>query len=238
MEEDRGLKDCIEEHVYDFATLPTGVYAITVSVFTPEAERQLGSSSEQFVISFSSGDEIQVDLFSPDNGASVPSTFPTFSWNTNAPLVTLLVFEMLPHHTTPQDAIEDPSALYLEQSLSDAFFTFTYPPSALRPLQAGNTYVWYIRAEIGSLTETIIKRSPIWQFTVETFDAGAGLDSGGQAGVLDLLDEFAGEYPELNFLGLTFESILLDEVPITAEEMRRLITRLKRDGIPLDVRQY
>ena len=235
-DEDQVLKNCIEDHVYNFSTLPAGTYTLSATVVRSVTEDPIGTGTESFVITFGTAQEIQIDLFSPYNGASVLSPFPTFSWNTNADRATLFVYAKLPHHDSVLDAIEDPSALSFEQPL-EGLFTFTYPPDAGRPLEENGTFVWFLETELTTLNETIRQKSPVWKFTVATSNPDNTLEVRDNDLLQRILGDLAAEYPGLDFLGLTFEQILLDGMPITATELRTLISRLRRDGVPIDVRR-
>ncbi|MEE9167732.1 MAG: hypothetical protein V3U24_09795 [Candidatus Neomarinimicrobiota bacterium] len=168
--------------------LPEGVYAFRLSVFSEDGG--LLATVEQ-ILNVTPSRTLQ--LTSPGGGFEelaeneIYTTYPVFQWESemfsaphirNCPecgfflRVAEFVFE---EHATVEDAIEDVTALPLDQAMgwqlvseaSGNQLSFMYPTAGVVDLMAGSIYVWQIQKRI-STTEGIERiNSPIYAFMIK-----------------------------------------------------------------------
>jgi hypothetical protein len=143
--ENESAKKKLEDHAKRFPTAPVGTYRFTVRALSGVTGAELGKDEKTITVSNASASEVQVTLIDPLPGAVLASLFPTFSWTSEKPEVTLYVYEKRPVHRSPEEAIT--GIPYLKQTLQGAQ-TFTYPADAARRLENGKGYYWFVETSV------------------------------------------------------------------------------------------
>jgi hypothetical protein len=174
---------------------------------------------------------VQVTLIDPLPGAVLASLFPTFSWTSEKPEVTLFVYEKRPIHRSPEEAIT--GIPYLKQELSGGQ-TFTYPPDAPRRLENGRSYYWFVETSVTTNRGVEKRQSEIRLFRVRLDNTlGQTVEQlfnsmGGQG---------AGTIGTLMQMGwLPSGSVTLDGRTLTRDELIALFNKLINDRTPITIR--
>lgn len=209
-----------------FSTAPVGVYELIIEAYeAPAPGRLLGRTARRINVRNSSAGEVQVTLIDPQQGASVPTILPTFSWTSPNQNVTLAVYEMLDIHRAPEDAITGNPHLRLDLT---GLSTFTYPASASRRIEMNKRYAWYVETEVVSNIRTERRRSEIRMFrTLVDNPVGRAVEQlmsnlGGGA---------AGTYSTLQSMNWVPNRVTLNGRPLTMEELMQLITTVTEQDI-------
>jgi hypothetical protein len=222
--EDSDLSNQIKDHVENFPTLPVGNLYIRLRAFNA-ADNQPLSDPVQHIVSIrnSSEAEVVVSLVSPEHQANVPTTFPTFSWTSQKPQVTLYVYEMLPIHRSPEEAVT--GFPYLKREITGVS-TFTYPPDADRRLELNKTYLWFVETKVLTTRGDLTRRSE-----VRTFRVRPETGSNALARLLSTLPgDVAGQLARLIQDGWVPSSVTLDGRPLNQGELTALFQRLAREN--------
>ena len=154
---------------------PPGTYILTLRLFDSN-RRELGLKSpaeKRIEIIASSAQEVNLNLISPANGEQISSSNPTFQFDAQKE-GKVYVYE----HSNPGQSSEDAvragglKCLELAYNLKGTNqVNYLYPGNALRPLQLGKKYSWFIEASLatgGGQSET--RTSTVYSFTVSSND--------------------------------------------------------------------
>lgn len=240
-QEDDLLQECLEDELTTLPYFPVGTYRFGIQLFDARTRTLLGRTSETLVVNFTSKEELQIELTDPPDHASVDTEFPTLTWFAGIPEATLYVYELLPHHSSPQEAIESAEA-HLEAEVS-GMFSYSISLEAPRRLEPGRTYLWYVEGEIESLGGPLTKRSPIWRFTVAD-DASAApppvlsqtLGPNEVRAFDRILALLAQTNPAVTLEPFLLEMIVRGETPISIGELEQILRELRRRGVQYTVR--
>ncbi len=227
--DDSRLRQKLEDYVKRFPTAPVGKYFFEIEVYDAVLRSQrLGAVRKVINVRNSSESEVVITLVSPEQGASVPTPFPTFSWSSEKTEVTLYVFEKLRIHRSADEAVS--GIPYLKQRLSGVS-TFTYPADALRRLEVGKRYYWYVETSVLTTRGTLSRRSEIRLFRVQPQVGGSQL-----ARFLSTLPgDAAARFAELIQEGWTPTSLSLDGKPAEQGELIALFQKFIREEIEVNV---
>ncbi|MBF8294337.1 MAG: hypothetical protein HW389_882 [Bacteroidetes bacterium] len=159
---------------------PPGTYSLKLEVFYKDPKDPTGRiftsgaiALKQIDIIASSVQEINLNLISPANGEQLSSSNPTFQFDAQKE-GKIYVYEHSNSGQSSQDAVRPGGLKCLEFAYN---FTGTnqvnylYPGNALRPLQLGKKYSWFIEASVatgGGQSET--RTSTVYSFTVSSND--------------------------------------------------------------------
>jgi hypothetical protein len=220
------LEDAISNS--GITTVPVGTFSLVVKSFlngTPSSGADIGATTRDIVVRNSSPDEVQVNLIDPQPGATVATTLPTFSWNSPNPKVTLYVFEKLPIHRSPQEAIT--GIPHLKKELVGVS-TYTYPPDASRRLEQNKSYYWYVETDVTTNRSTEKRKSEPWLFRIRTEDP---LARAIERLLGNLGSNVSGTYSTLQAMGWIPNKITLDGKVLTAEELTALANQLNEQSV-------
>jgi hypothetical protein len=229
-EENQAVKDRLENYAKRFPTAPVGTYIVQVKVFSAVTDNPLGSASKTITVQNASSSEVQVTLVDPPAGAVLATPFPTFSWTSEKPEVTLYVYEKLPIHRSPQEAIT--GIPYLKQEISGAQ-VFTYPANAPRRLQDGRSYYWFVETSVTTNRGVEKRQSDIRMFRVRADNALAQT-------VEQLLNQMggaaAGTIATLIQMGWNpSPPVTMDSRTLSREELIALLSKLASEGTKVQI---
>jgi hypothetical protein len=229
--ENTRLTERIEEHARKFPTAPVGHYTVVIEAFSASNRGlKLGGTKATITVQFSSPGEVVVELLDPQAGSSAPTQFPTFSWSSQSRDMRLFVYEQLPSHRSPQEAIT--GIPHLKADLSGVN-TYTYPKDAPRRLELNKSYYWFVEAVFSSNRGAENRRSEIRMFRIGLRDP-----------LLQLLNRVTSErggtaadtYAALAQLGWTpTETGRLDGKPLRRNQLTDLLNTLAGKGFSLRV---
>ncbi|MBM4167827.1 MAG: hypothetical protein FJ215_01515 [Ignavibacteria bacterium] len=226
--EDESIKKRLEDHAKRFPTAPVGTYSISVDVISATGGR-VGGTTRSVNIQNAATSEVQVTLIDPLPGAAVSTPFPTFSWTSDKPQVTLYVYEKLRANQSPEEAIT--GVPHLTSQLTNQT-TLTYPPMASRRLEPGKSYFWYVETAVSTNRGVEKRQSEIRLFRIVLDNAFAllvdqALNSlGGQA---------AGTMATLSQMGWVPKgNPTVDGRTISREELRALLNALRNYTIRVE----
>jgi hypothetical protein len=172
---------------------------------------------------------VVVTLVSPEHGSSVPTPFPTFTWTSQKPKVTLYVYEKLPVHRSAEEAVTGIPYLKLELN---GISTFTYPADAARRLEVGKTYLWFVETEVVTTRGNLSRRSEVRLFRVQ---AGGG-DNALTRLLSTLPGDVAGQLQQLIQDGWIPSGVTLDGRPLNQGELTALFQQLARNNTEVNFR--
>jgi len=226
--ENESIKQRLEDHAKRFPTAPVGTYSISVDVFQAGGGR-VGGATREVNIQNAATSEVQVTLIDPLPGAAISTPFPTFSWTSDKPQVTLYVYEKLRAIQSPEEAIT--GVPHLATALTNQT-TLTYPPTASRRLEPGKSYYWYVETSVSTNRGVEKRQSEIRLFRIVLDNAFAlmvdqTLNSlgGPAAGTMATLSQM-GWVPKGN--------PSVDGKMISREELRTLLNNLKNYTIRVE----
>jgi hypothetical protein len=230
IDEDDALAKQIKSHVENFPTLPVGNLYISLAAFDPtNPGTPIGDLRHTISIRNSSESEVVVTLVSPEHGSSVPTPFPTFTWTSQKPKVTLYVYEKLPVHRSAEEAVTGIPYLKLELN---GISTFTYPADAARRLEVGKTYLWFVETEVVTTRGNLSRRSEVRLFRVQ---AGGG-DNALTRLLSTLPGDVAGQLQQLIQDGWIPSGVTLDGRPLNQGELTALFQQLARNNTEVNFR--
>ncbi|HEY5615881.1 MAG TPA: hypothetical protein VIL52_07640 [Bacteroidota bacterium] len=225
------LQDRLEERIRNVPTLPVGQYTIAVEVLSSPGNVRLGGDSRTLEIRNASAGELTITLLEPQDGAAISSLLPTFSWSAAKPRARIKVYEKLPHHQSPQEAVTGIPHLNAEVNGS----VYTYSPDA-RKLDVGKAYYWFIETVITSNRGNEVKQSEIRMFRVA---------SGNMTALFLLLEQLFSTYGadlapllvSMQSMGLQLTGeVTLDGSRVTREQLAQLFDGFVRNQTRLNVR--
>jgi hypothetical protein len=236
--ENKDARKRIEDYAAKFPTAPVGQYFIEIVAYAstspgPSGTKGniVGKTQKVITVRNASPEEVQVNLIDPQPGATIASTLPTFSWNSPNPKVTLYVYEKLPVHQSPQEAIT--GIPYLKQDV-EGRQTLTYPTDAQRRLEQNKTYVWYVETAVTTNRQTIQKRSEVRLFRIQTENQQSQVI---QELMNNLGGAVSGTFSTLQSIGWQPTGrMTLDGKPLTLDDLKALITKLAAQNTQVTVR--
>lgn len=225
------LETRLKDHILNFPTAPVGTYTLQVEVFNALGGNRLGSQIQTVEVRNASASEVSIALVEPQDGATLGTVLPTFSWTAEKPVARLKVFEKLPQHQSPQDAVSGIPHLDVEVQGS----VFTYPTTA-RKLEPGKSYYWFIESIVSTNRGPQTKQSEIRMFRILSTDVSVVLQM-----LERLLSAYGGDLAStlasMQNMGLQLTGeITKDGVRITRDEVARLFDQFLRSNTQLQVR--
>lgn len=217
------LRKKLEDYIQRFPTAPVGQYFFEIAAFDASTDAKLGEVRRIINVRNASESEVIVTLISPEQGANVPTTFPTFSWSSQKPNVILNVYEMLPIHRSPEEAVT--GIPFLQQEVSGAQ-TFTYPPDAARRLEMGKTYIWFVETKVVTTRGDLTRRSEVRLFRIRP----GGSDNALARFLSSLPGDIAAQLNSLIQDGWSPSSVTLDGQTINHGELTSLFQKLSREN--------
>jgi hypothetical protein len=236
--ENKSLRQELEDYAKRFPTAPVGTYRVAMDAYGVVNNARVGGASKTIEIRNASVSEVQVTLIDPQQGATLQTTLPTFSWNSEKPKVTLYIFEKLPIHRSPEEAVTGIPHLKVDLS---GVSTFTYPSNAPRRLEENKGYYWYVETSVTTNRGIEKRQSEIRFFRIVPASAGTDAASNPFIALLQRLGEGDENLRSaLNRL-LTAEwqptgTVLIDGRRITQEEFVQLVNRLVQSGTRIQVK--
>jgi hypothetical protein len=229
--ENKSLRTELEDYAKRFPTAPVGSYLVEMEAYSSSSNEQIGRIARTIEIKNASVSEVQVTLIEPQEGAVIPTLLPNFSWNSEKPDVTLYIYEKLPIHQSPQEAITGIPHLKVDLT---GISTFVYPPEAPRRLEANKGYYWYVETSVSTNRGIEKRQSEIrffrirlenqWERALEQVFANMG----GSA---------AGTFATLQNIGwLPSGQVTLDGRTLTREEFIALIGSLVQSSTPVTIK--
>jgi len=225
------LETRLKDHILKFPTAPVGTYTLQIEVFNALGGNLLGSQTQTVEVKNASAAEVSITLIEPQDGAVLGTVLPTFSWTAEKPEARLKVYEKLPQHQSPQDAVSGIPHLDVQVSGS----SYTYPPSA-RKLEPGKSYYWFIESVVSTNRGDQTKQSEIRMFSIRSSDVAV---------VLQMLERLFSTYggdlastlTSMQNMGLQLTGeVTKDGMRITREEVARLFDQFQRTNTRLQVR--
>jgi len=230
MPDNSALRQKLEDYIQRFPTAPVGTYLLEIEVYDA-VNRTLkrGQIRKAITVRNASESEVLVSLVSPEQAANVPTTFPTFTWTSQKPDVTLYVYEMLPIHRSPEEAVN--GLPYLKRDVVGAS-TFTYPANAERRLEMGKRYLWFVETKVLTTRGDLTRRSDVRTFRVRPETGDNAL-----ARFLSTLPgEVSGQLSQLIQDGWVPSGVTLDGQAINQGELTALFQRLARENTEVSFR--
>jgi len=224
------LRTKLEDYIQRFPTAPVGQYFFEIEVYSATSRTQkLGGVRKVITVRNSSEEEVVITLVSPEEGSSVPTPFPTFSWSSEKPQVVLFVYEKLGIHRSAEEAVT--GIPYLKRELNGAS-TFTYPADAERRLEVGKSYYWFLETKVLTSRGDLSRRSEIRLFRV--------LPTGGTTNPLLLAlatmgGDIATQLAALIQDGWEPSGATIDGTPANPGDVNTLLQRLARENADVKI---
>lgn len=178
----------------------------------------------------------------------VPSPYPYFLWQSDASLFNLFVYEKYPGDQTIQDVLSHDPVLQIEGYPNQVY---NYPPDPspeeyfdengnrvgqsviIRPLEAGETYYWYVQAIVLTASGETTLSSEVFQFKVATTDESMATSQM----ILNYLQQILGSRYEEFMQALSDYTpdgnILLNSTPVTPEALIDMINAMNKNEITI-----
>jgi len=230
MDDNSPLRQKLEDYIQRFPTAPVGQYFFEIEVYSATSRTQkLGGVRKVITVRNSSEEEVVITLVSPEEGSSVPTPFPTFSWSSEKPQVVLFVYEKLGIHRSAEEAVT--GIPYLKRELNGAS-TFTYPADAERRLEVGKSYYWFLETKVLTSRGDLSRRSEIRLFRV--------LPTGGTTNPLLLAlatmgGDIATQLAALIQDGWEPSGATIDGTPANPGDVNTLLQRLARENADVKI---
>lgn len=237
--ENTALRKKLEDYAKRFPTAPVGTYRVEMEAYAAAMDQQIGAASRTIEIRNASVSEVQVTLIDPQEGATLLTTLPTFSWSSEKPNVTLYIYEKLPIHRSPQEAVN--GIPHLKLDLPPGSSTFTYPPTAPRRLEENKGYYWYVETSVSTNRGIEKRQSEIRFFRIVPASTGGDPTSNPYVVFLQRLGEMDENLrSSLNRL-ITAEwqpsgSVLLDGKRLSQEEFVQLVNNIVQTNTKIQVK--
>ncbi len=236
--------------------LPSGVYEFRVeltaeppSSFPPIPDRNPGDN----ILTISN--PTTIELISPGNRVNssdipeVPTTTPYFIWQSDAGLFNLLVYKKYEADNI-QDVLSRDPILRLENYPNQVFqypsetnplnFViegggFSGSRGAVRLIEPGFTYYWYVEALIASASGVITLPSDVFQFKVADRERAAIT----RHQILSYLRQILGEEYDLYMEKLKgydpSGNLMIDNIPIDIQQLDEFVNKLLSGKITIHV---
>ncbi len=236
--ENTPLRNRLQDYAKTFPTAPVGQYTLVLQAWDVTASGTqgntlLGQIQKVITVRNASPEEVQVNLIDPQPGATLTTLYPTFTWNSPNPQVTLYVYEKLPIYQSLQEAIT--GVPVLKQDISGSQ-TFTYPPTSAnaRPLVQNKEYVWFVQASVTTNRQTVVRQSEVRLFRIR-------LDDRQSQQIADMMNSFGGSaggtFATLQSMGwVPTGSMMFDGKTITLEDLKALVAQLVAKNTQVTVR--
>jgi len=230
MPDNSALRQKLEDYIQRFPTAPVGTYFLEIEVYDAVNRTQKrGEIRKAITVRNASESEVVVSLVSPEQAANVPTTFPTFTWTSEKTNVTLYVYEMLPIHRSPEEAVT--GLPYLRRDIVGAS-TFTYPADAERRLEMGRRYLWFVETKVLTTRGDLTRRSDVRTFRVRPETGDNAL-----ARLLSTLPgEVSSQLSQLIQDGWVPSGVTLDGQAINPGELTALFQKLARENTEVSFR--
>jgi hypothetical protein len=243
--EDTQFRKRLEDMAAKNPTAPPGKYTVIMKVLKatsedpndkilPKMSDQIGSGVTSIIVQFSTADEAFVEINDPKNGSFFNNLAPTFSWTSGTP-VRVSVYEALPSHRSPQDALTGGNPSLVRQNFDatghHADFSgnsLTYPGNAERQLEQNKAYVLLVEGRVTTNRGDVLRSSRPVVFRITDDNIGQMLDN--------FLNTFSGSasatYSTLradpnNWVAWSpYGSITLDGSTLTQTDLQTLINDL------------
>ena len=231
------LRKRLEDMAAKNPTAPPGKYTIIMQVLTypsikstdrgvPTNVQVLGQDAKTITVSFSTPDEVFVEINDPKNGSFFNNLAPTFSWTTGESNVTVSVYEALPTQRSPQDALSGGNPCLVRTVTGQS--SLTYPSDAQRQLSQNKSYVLQVQGIVSTNRGNVMQSSLPVVFRISDDKVGQMLDN--------FLNAFSGSasatYSTLradpnNWIAWSpYGSITLDGNTLTETDLQSLINDL------------
>lgn len=225
------LETRLKDHILNFPTAPVGTYTLQVEVINALGGNRLGFQTQTVEVKNASAGEVSITLVEPQDGAVLGTVLPTFSWTAEKPTARLKVYEKLPQHQSPQDAVSGLPHLDTEVTGS----TFVYPLTG-RKLEPGKSYYWFIESIVSTNRGDQTKQSEIRMFRIQSTDASVVLRM-----LARLLSTYGGDLASalssIENMGIQLTGEMTkDGTRITREEVAQLFDQFLRTNTQLQVR--
>jgi hypothetical protein len=225
--------------------LPAGIYRFVFTVFQ-ENNPSLILASDEEILTITNPTTIE-PLYPGERVSNavlteIPTTFPYFYWQSDVSQFNLYVYRKYEDKSI-QDVLSRDPILHLERypnnlfqypAESDPLFFYDEAGNpvgqsvgAVRPLEPGNTYYWYVEAIIPTNSGETVLPSDIYQFKIaELAGAQADVDM-----ILRYLRQILGDKYDLYMSKLQGYdpdgNILLNGVPVQIETLIQLATQIQ-----------
>ena len=239
------LRKRLEDMAAKNPTAPPGKYTIKMRVLSatsnnpndrgvPNTSAISDDAVNTITVSFSTPDEVYVEINDPKDGSFFNNLAPTFSWTSSSP-VRVSVYEALSTHRSPQDAITGGNPSIVRQNYDitghPADFSgnsLTYPGNAERKLEQNKAYVLQVEGRVVTNRGDLMRTSKPIVFRITDDKVGQMLDN--------FLNTFSGSatatYSTLrsdpmNWVAWApYGNIMLDGNTITETDLQSLINDL------------
>jgi len=217
---DQEARERFEETGLPSGDIPAGSYEFFVEITTADGQTILGDDDDRLVLTNPS----TVEPLMPSDGENVLTAYPLFQWRGDAASWRIAVFQRLPG----QSGLEETAAGVPHLTAEVNGQSFLYPAAGARPLQQGETYVWYvegIQPSLGGNEHSF--RSTLRSFTVS---------SGSQTMNRSLLDDleqalgprYQGLIDQLRSGGFSPSgTVRLNGTPISITELMGILATLR-----------
>ena len=225
--------------------LPAGIYRFVFTVFQ-ENNPSLILASDEEILTITNPTTIE-PLYPGERVSNavlteIPTTFPYFYWQSDVSQFNLYVYRKYEDKSI-QDVLSRDPILHLERypnnlfqypAESDPLFFYDEAGNpvgqsvgAVRPLEPGNTYYWYVEAIIPANSGETVLPSDIYQFKIaELAGAQADVDM-----ILRYLRQILGDKYDLYMSKLQGYdpdgNMLLNGVPVQIETLIQLATQIQ-----------
>jgi hypothetical protein len=180
------LRQRLQDMASKNPTAPPGKYTIIMKVLTypsikstdrgvPTNVQVVGQDAKTITVSFSTVDEVFVEVNDPKNGSFFNNLAPTFSWTTGESNVTVSVYEALPTQRSPQDALSGGNPCLVRTVTGQT--SITYPSDAQRQLAQNKSYVLQVQANVSTNRGTVKQSSLPIVFRISDDKVGQMLDN-------------------------------------------------------------
>lgn len=211
-------KKKFEETALPSGSLPAGAYNFTVTVTPTTGSPATGA----FSIILSNPSSIQ--LVFPADGDPAVNQYPLFQWQYDGVRSRISIFEKLPGQGSLEEAASGIPLIRTEVAAK----SYQYPSAGVRPLQPGNTYVWYVEGLVGVAggTGTPLK-STLRSFIV----ARAGVPT--TTSVIDELERLLNRkykpiFDQIRSEGLSYSgTVRLNGAPVGNADLLQILNQLR-----------
>ena len=180
------LRQRLQDMASKNPTAPPGKYTIIMQVLNypsikptdrgvPTNVQILGQDAKTITVSFSTVDEVFVEINDPKNGSFFNNLAPTFSWTTSESNVTVSVYEALPTQRSPQDALTGGNPCLVDSVKGQT--SLTYPSDAQRQLTQNKSYVLQVQAIVSTNRGNVMQSSLPVVFRISDDKVGQMLDN-------------------------------------------------------------
>ena len=180
------LRKRLEDMAAKNPTAPPGKYTILMRVLTASSNKStdrgvpaniqvLAQDAKTITVSFSTADEVFVEINDPKNGSFFNNLAPTFSWTTGESNVTISVYEALPTQRSPQDALAGGNPCLVRNVQGQT--SLTYPSDAQRQLAQNKSYVLQVQAIVSTNRGNVKQSSLPIVFRISDDKIGQTLDN-------------------------------------------------------------